>query len=184
MAYALRFRTIDSIVASVEAHSMPHNVHADYLCREAKIVGDILKDDMIADEQQSYGAWNEHVENSKLGGSARYLDAAERFWRFVARTYRDVAARREAEVVRPPPAAAPQPPPPASSANIVPSPELQPRQPHGTQPAIPSIGQMHGPSAWYYRPRYAMVTYVPGLVAGWAAIQPPYFPMCYQQWPR
>jgi len=185
MSNALRFNTIDGIIASVDAHHRPTLAQANYLCAEARIIVDMLKDDMTAEESQSYAAWSQHLENSNVRGSAYYLDAADRFWRFAVRTYHDIANRRSAEAVRPlrpaePPVAPPPQPVPAPVP--LPSTQSQQRQQQFPDAAAPST---HGQTAnfpLWYRPRYAAVAYVPGLVAGWAPVHPHIVPWYYHPW--
>ncbi|KAH9932588.1 uncharacterized protein B0H18DRAFT_952293 [Fomitopsis serialis] len=156
----LRFNTIDGIIASVPM------AQGNYLRAEARIIVDMLKDDMTAEESQSCAAWNQHVENSKAGGSACYLDAAERFWKFAVQTYHGIANRRSADAVRPlRPAEPPVAPPPQSAPAPVPLPSAMPQQRQQPFPAV-STPDPHGQTATgnpppWYRPRHTAVAYVP-----------------------
>lgn len=49
-----RFQTIDRIIEAANVYLQPNAWQADYLCREAQIIIDLIKSDMTAGEIASY----------------------------------------------------------------------------------------------------------------------------------
>ncbi|EPS93646.1 hypothetical protein FOMPIDRAFT_93212 [Fomitopsis schrenkii] len=79
-----RFQTIDRIIEAANVYLQPNAWQADYLCREAQIIIDLIKSDMTAGEIASYDGMKLHVEHLKtLGSQGRYLDAAKHLWQLI-----------------------------------------------------------------------------------------------------